>query len=68
MFVCFMTKNRGKQLASNRDSLDIELIVKLGKDCREMAFMGQCSKSRSDHWEVGDKARQREVKLRMMNK
>ena len=66
-----MTKNRGKQLArvvSNRDSLDIEIIVKLGKDSREMAFVGQGSKSRSDYWALEDKARQREVKLRMMKK
>ena len=43
----FMTKNRGKQLARvvyNGDSLDIELIVKLGKDCCEMAFVGKGSK------------------------
>ena len=35
-----MTKNKGKQLArvvSKGDSLDIEIILKLGRDCREMA-------------------------------
>ena len=29
------------RVVSNGDSLDIELIVKLGKDCHEMAFMAR---------------------------
>ena len=47
-----MTKNKGKQLArvvSKGFSLDIEIILKLGRDCREMAFVGQGNKSRSDY-------------------
>ena len=65
----FMAKKSGKQLAkevSKGDSLDIEIMLKLGRDCREMAFVGQGDKSMSDYWVVG--ARQREVKLRMMKK
>ena len=52
----FMAKKRGKQLAkevSKGDSLDIEITLKLGRDCREMAFVGQGDKSRSDYWAGG---------------
>ena len=47
---------------SKGDSLDIEIILKLGMDCRGMAVVGQGDKSRSDYWAVGDRARQQEVK------
>ena len=43
----FMAKKRGKQLAkevSKGDSLDIEIILKLGMDCRRMAVVGQGDK------------------------
>ena len=42
-----MTKNKGKQLArvvSKGVSLDIEIILKLGMDCRGMAVVGQGDK------------------------
>ena len=69
----FMAKKSGKQLAkevSNGDSLDIEIILKLGMDCRGMAVVGQGDKSRSDYWAWGwgDRARQHKVKWRMMKK
>ena len=54
-----MTKNRDKQLVSvvsKGDTLDNVIILKLGRDCWEMAFVGQGSKSRSDDWAVGGKA------------